>query len=258
MQIPAGIDWVAVATGALALVTFFLVLETRSARRDATDAAMVVARLTTSRGDDVNDALYLDNLGPAVARQVTLSMRYLDQDGAEAAPGYELQIPAMARGDHYPFVPSIILMKPGDTHGHDRLDDMADQGWSLEIKWSWSDNRRLFGLWWERQRHQDQTVVNLDTYRTAITRGPLFVEPDLFTAVRDLGKAAEKRDRRDEARRSLRQPSADPDVRAFLDEMRFRARLALWRARLTRLLGFGLNQRRRRRRSGHGPEDRTS
>lgn len=237
------LDWVALGTGALALVTFILVLETRAARRDATDKANVVARMTMSRAGDVIDAVNLDNLGPAIARDVALSMTYLTANGVEAAPTATRTIPAMAPGDHYPFVPALILLGPGDHRGLDKADEeAAEQGWSLRLSWSWTDNRRRIGRR-GHQVHSEETVVNLASYRSAVTKGPLFIEESLLGEVRKLREELHRRDFRDEARLGFAKSTGRPDVDAIVEEMRFRAHLKVWRARLDRLLGRGLNQR---------------
>lgn len=163
-------EWVAVATFALALVTFLLVIETTLARRDASSVANVVGRITMSRGGDITDAVYLDNFGPAVASHVELALRYLNRDGSEVAPARVLTIPAMAPGDHIPIVPSLMLPAL-DSGMHPQLGELARLGYSLELTWSWIDSRRSLIAPWVRPRHRQQQVTDLVEYRDLVHRG---------------------------------------------------------------------------------------
>jgi hypothetical protein len=226
-----GDEWVAVATFALALVTLLLVIETTLARRDATSVANVVARITMSRGGDITDAVYLDTFGPAVASQIELALRYVNRDGSEVAPARVLKVPAMAPGDHVPIMPSLML-PAGEPGMHPELDDLARLGYSLELEWSWLDGRRSLIAPRVRPRHRTRQITDLVEYRDLVHRGIVFLEPDVFTAVRDLEQELGRRARNAEIRANLGRRPDHPVIQVLEEFARLRYAREVWRERI--------------------------
>ena len=87
---------IAFATVAYVVVTLALLLEARALRVAATDAAEGSARLYLHCDYESDPLVYLENHGPAVAREVSLSLGFVTAGGAPTPPARRVVNPVMA------------------------------------------------------------------------------------------------------------------------------------------------------------------
>jgi hypothetical protein len=247
MDLADPINVTAIATSVYAGLTLLILLDSRASRHALTDKANVSARVTLSHGGDVEDAVYLENAGPAVATAVDLTVQYLDREGkATGRPG-RFAVPLLAPGDRYPLLVSTLLRPEDSREMLPGLEELAVMGLKLKLAWTWRDNRRPL-LWiLPTTTHHQGVEIDMTEYRSSILGGLLMLEPDLYTELRDLRKELEKDRRESSVRRSWREDPLPPAIRAQIEGERARAQLDLWRARVAvwgRLLARAMRARR--------------
>ncbi len=220
----------AIATAVYALLTFLLLLEARSARIASMQTAVVVARLTFSRDNQLDTVVRLENFGPAVAEDVRLRIAFLGADEAVIVER-TVWVPAMARGDDEPYLPALLL--PAEAQGTDAaLATIRDQGSFLELEWTWRDSRRSWRtLLLGRAIHRRALKVRVSDYHESVMRGPRFLEPNLVSVTQAASAATERHRTEQRQRRSLSDMELPPSVQADLDARALVERAKLWWAR---------------------------
>lgn len=221
----------ALAAVTSALITLAVLAESRASRIASRDTATVVARLRFSDDREDFEELHLENLGPAVARDVHLRIEYLDPTGRMVGGGDPISAAVLAPtpADRQVFLPALMLMPSEGTFPD--LDKLADRGLKLRINLDWLDDRRRFPFWFVSSRQRAVTLVDLRAYRQSNLRALRIVDATLVSEVRKTRTMLERQARENAARESLRSIELPPDIQARVEAERVSAAMELWKAR---------------------------
>lgn len=210
----------------LTILTAFLLRDARLGRQ-AGLAATVIARPVLDPSNELYVVVYLDNLGPAVARDVDLTLGL--RSGAAAAVDRALNVPVLAPGERHAYLPGLIL----DQEPTPTLETLDLRGYSLALTWEWTDSRRGL-IRGKPTKHRDSLVVDLSRFRASFHDGPLVLLPGegVGAAIRDLTRKLDEVRRREE----MRSRPVPAEIQVRLDEHRLRSALRLWRLRVDRFI----------------------
>jgi hypothetical protein len=223
----------AVAAGLSFLITIALLLETRASRIASRDSATVVARLRFSDDRQDYEELALENLGPAIARDVHLKVEYIDSSGhvVKAADTISVAVMAPSRDDRLVFLPGILMME--SEHGKvPDAPELAERGLSLRLGVDWLDDRRWFPFWFAPKRHTDTVVVDLRAYSQAYHHPSIrVVDATLVSEIHATRTMIERESREQVMRNSMESRDPPPDIQVRVEAKRVSQALELWRAR---------------------------
>jgi hypothetical protein len=164
---------IAIATVGYVLVTLFLLLDARAARR-ASLAARV--EFTAESFPPLYVQLVLRNTGPGLARQVTATRWLQRPDRARVAEHRHAQ-PSLSAGQHKTF----FVDEESGHGGMSSLEALATAGYTLEYEWTWKDDAMLFGQW--RRPHSRRETQNLTQLRADFYGGWSLIEADPMESV---------------------------------------------------------------------------
>jgi hypothetical protein len=206
-QLAAITAFAAVTSAVVATLAF---LEARAVRVATRDSAAVVARLRYSEDRSVFDVLYLENLGPNIARDVRMKVLFVDRDGVVQVED-EVRISVLAPGqaDRQAFLPQVLLAWE-DPETVPSLDDLVERGLSLEIELDWLDDRRWLGLPFLRRRHGSRDRIDIAEYLGSTLRSMRVMDPTLTSEIREL-RAAFARQWRAASIRATEGSAPEPD-----------------------------------------------
>lgn len=158
---------IAVATVVYALITLALLFEAR-ANRSETKAAGVVASPEPWERGGMYVAVIFANYGPAVARNAEIEV--WETEG-KTVIGQRLKW-------REPYMPPsrrrTILPDKTNPAGMRKLEDLATADVILNVKYSWDDDLRRWGLL--RRRHEEMATYRYDELKPAFHRGGVLAE----------------------------------------------------------------------------------
>ncbi len=162
----------AVSTLAYIVLTSALLLEARASRNSRRDA-LVDARLHAHPEASMYLELEVRNLGPAVARDVVIEYWFTDAAGAVAGERRRQGELSLTVGDRRRFLPG--------TPGLDFLSALGESGYTIHVRWEWTDDRRR---WVGRPlRHRRSLDVTASRLATDFFGGWALTESELATDV---------------------------------------------------------------------------
>jgi hypothetical protein len=230
-----------------AILTLLFLLEARASRIASRDTATVLARLGFSEDRQAYDFLYLENLGPAVARDVHMAVAYVDEAGEVLAQSGPISAAVLGPGpnDRAAFLPAMLL--EADRSGSlPDLEELAARNLTLRIDLDWLDDRLWFPVWFRSRRHHVRTVVDLRAYAKSNLKALRVVDATLLSAAHEAQRKAERWRFEDTARARMKDGPLPPDVQARVEADRLARAAAIWRARGRYWVGR-LSRRLRRR-----------
>jgi hypothetical protein len=218
-----------------ALITLVLLLEARASRIASRDTATVVARLGFSEDGEVYDFLYLENLGPAIARDVHMTLDYVDAHGKVAKTSGPIAAAVLAptSTDRAVFLPSMLF----DERPVPDVEQLGTRGLSLRIRLDWLDDRRWFPAWLISRRHRTTADVDLQGYARSNLKALRVVDTSLIRELQATRKVIERQHREESARHTWADNQLPPDIRARHEAMHFDASIEVWKARARYWLG---------------------
>jgi hypothetical protein len=228
----------AIAAVTAAVVAALAFLEARAVRVATRDSAAVVARLMTSEDRSVFDVLFLENLGPNIARDVRMRILFVDGDGVVKVEG-EVKVGVLAPGqaDRHAYLPQVLLASEKDETVPS-LDELVDLGLSLEVELDWLDDRRWFGLPFVRRRQSSRDKIDLAEYRESLLRSMRVMDPTLTSEMRELRAALARQSREANARVSSTRATRPAPDKPPTAEPGPAPRGAPWPARARRWAGW--------------------
>ena len=232
MDLTDPVNITAISTAVYAGLTLLVLLESRLTRRAMADTANVHARMTLSHGGDIEDVVYLENAGPAIATDVALRVQYLNEQGNATGRKGSFAVALFAPGDRYPLLVSALLRSDASREMLPQVDDLAERRLKINLSWSWRDNRRSLPWIFSKAMHRGEVEVDFESYRASIHGGILMVEPDVFTELRDLRNDLKRARFEDEARRGWRKNPPPPEVQAEIEARQLQQSVEVWRARI--------------------------
>lgn len=171
---------VAISATVSAVITILLLLEARTTR-NLRRIADVVAYPTAHGAAGMYLELVALNGGPTNARDVKIAFRFTGPDGTiEGAPRTQVD-PLLAPGHNRRFLAS-------PSEGLATLNEYADRGLTLEVDWSWTDDRRRF--WFLPRRHQRFAEWAAADLRAGLYGGWALTERDRDDDIHKIADAA--------------------------------------------------------------------
>lgn len=160
----------AAATIAYTVITLALLLEARGTRVMRREAQLEAYPRPWERAP-MYIAISVVNYGPAIARNVDLTF-WLEKDGEEVGGSRRVHgEPLFPSGWHRTFLPDR-----DDAGGATTLDELANQGLTLRLQWSWTDGRQW--PWKTARPRERRTVYSMADLRTKFYGGGALVESD--------------------------------------------------------------------------------
>jgi hypothetical protein len=171
---------IAAATVAYVVVTALLLFESR---RNRIEAHLVVEPEPFGRG--IYTVLSIQNLGPTVARDITVEAWETEPSGATV--GERLKY---AEGNLFPAQRRRMFPDQANPTGARSLEDLAKADITLHAKWSWIDGRRRFLVL--PTRHSSKHDWPYDHYRAGLARGHILADRTPEEEPDRLAKAVER------------------------------------------------------------------